>query len=106
MKPWISLSGDDDGKHYLLYPQSEDKEDWNYDIETIIDTGEFFSNVFICYSTAAYSFLVYYFRNSETPIKIKQALRNNFDACFVNNNIHSLNESFFRINALKTILQR
>ena len=42
MKPWISLSGDDDGKHYLLYPQSEDKEDWNYDIETIIDTGDFF----------------------------------------------------------------
>merc|ERR550534_2831897 len=39
LKPWISLSGDDDGKHYLLYPQSEDKEDWNYDIETIIDTG-------------------------------------------------------------------
>ena len=42
LKPWISLSGDDDGKHYLLYPQSEDKEDWNYDIETIIDTGDFF----------------------------------------------------------------
>jgi len=39
LKPWISLSGDDDGKHYLLYPQSEDKSDWNYDIETIIDTG-------------------------------------------------------------------
>jgi len=39
LKPWISLSGDDDGKHYLLYPQSEDKNDWNYDIETIIETG-------------------------------------------------------------------
>ena len=94
MKPWISLSGDDDGKHYLLYPQSEDKEDWNYDIETIIDTGEFFQ--MFLFATTAYSFLVCYFQNSETPIKIKQALRNNFDACFVNNDIPFLNESFSR----------
>ena len=27
VKPWISLSGDDDGKHYLLYPESEDTDD-------------------------------------------------------------------------------
>ena len=39
LKPWISLSGDDDGKHYILYPQTEDKDDWKYDIETIIETG-------------------------------------------------------------------
>ena len=83
MKPWISLSGDDDGKHYLLYPQSEDKEDWNYDIETIIDTGDFFSNVL--FATTAYSFLVcYVLPKFRDLIKINQALRNNFDACFVN----------------------
>ena len=40
LKPWISLSGDDDGKHYLLFPQSEDKDDWNYDVETLIETGK------------------------------------------------------------------
>ena len=39
LKPWISLSGDDDGKHYILYPQSEDKDEWTYDLELIIDTG-------------------------------------------------------------------
>jgi hypothetical protein len=39
LKPWISLSGDDDGKHYILYPKNEDKNDWNYDLQMIIDTG-------------------------------------------------------------------
>ena len=38
-KPWISLSGDDDGNHYVLYPRTEDKNDWTYDIHTIIETG-------------------------------------------------------------------
>jgi len=39
-KPWISLSGDDDGKHYVMYPKSEDKDNWEYDLHLIIDTGE------------------------------------------------------------------
>jgi hypothetical protein len=30
-KPWIALSGDDDGVHYLLFPVSEDPENWEYD---------------------------------------------------------------------------
>jgi hypothetical protein len=41
LKPWISLSGDDDGKHYVLYPTSEDKDDWTYDKNLIIETGNF-----------------------------------------------------------------
>ena len=40
LKPWISLSGDDDGKHYVLYPTSEDKNDWTYDKNLIIETGK------------------------------------------------------------------
>merc|ERR1711997_625740 len=39
LKPWISLSGDDDGKHYLLFPESEDKDNWNYDLHLLIDTN-------------------------------------------------------------------
>ena len=39
-KPWISLSGDDDGKHYVMYPKSEDKDNWEYDLHLIIDTGK------------------------------------------------------------------
>ena len=80
MKPWISLSGDDDGKHYLLYPQSEDKEDWNYDIETIIDTGEFFQMFLL--ATTAYSFLVCYFQNSDIPIKIPTNTEKQFRCLF------------------------
>ena len=38
-KPWISLSGDDDGNHYVLYPKTEDKVDWEYDMYLIIETG-------------------------------------------------------------------
>ena len=41
LKPWISLSGDDDGKHYILYPVNEDKEDWTYEKHLIIETGFF-----------------------------------------------------------------
>ena len=39
-KPWISLSGDDDGNHYVLYPRTEDKQDWSYDVHLIIETGK------------------------------------------------------------------
>jgi hypothetical protein len=38
-KPWISLSGDDDGNHYIMYPKSEDKDNWEYDLQLIIETG-------------------------------------------------------------------
>ena len=40
-KPWISLSGDDDGNHYVMYPKSEDPYDWEYDLQLIIETGTF-----------------------------------------------------------------
>jgi len=39
-KPLISLSGDDDGKHYLLYPSCVDcRGEFNYDIYELIDSG-------------------------------------------------------------------
>ena len=41
MKPWLLLSGDDDGKHYIMTPQSEDRDDWNYDLELLVETGNF-----------------------------------------------------------------
>ena len=31
-KPWIALSGDDDGIHYLLFPRSEDPADMEYEL--------------------------------------------------------------------------
>ena len=34
VKPFISLSGDDDGKHYILYPTSEDKDEKYLLVET------------------------------------------------------------------------
>ena len=40
-KPWISLSGDDDGNHYVMYPTSEDKYNWEYERHLIIATGIF-----------------------------------------------------------------
>ncbi|CAG0882230.1 unnamed protein product [Darwinula stevensoni] len=39
VKPWISLSGDDDGKHYILVPVSEDADDWTYEKNILVDTG-------------------------------------------------------------------
>jgi len=38
-KPWIALSGDDDGVHYILSPVSESPDDMNYDIQVMVDTG-------------------------------------------------------------------
>ena len=32
-KPWIALSGDDDGIHYSLTPASEDLDNWEYTME-------------------------------------------------------------------------
>jgi len=39
-KPWIALSGDDDGIHYILTPASEDLDNWEYTMEVMVDTEE------------------------------------------------------------------
>jgi len=39
-KPWIALSGDDDGVHYILFPRSEDPDNMEYDIQVMVDTEE------------------------------------------------------------------
>nr|CAD7393908.1 unnamed protein product [Timema cristinae] len=38
LKPYILLSGDDDGKHYILVPRSQNKVDWTYDTILLEDT--------------------------------------------------------------------
>lgn len=37
-KPWIALSGDDDGVHYILFPKSEDPLNMEYDMQVMVDT--------------------------------------------------------------------
>lgn len=37
-KPWIALSGDDDGVHYVMFPKSEDPTNWEYDMQVMVDT--------------------------------------------------------------------
>ena len=32
-KPWIALSGDDDGIHYIMFPRSEDPANMEYEIQ-------------------------------------------------------------------------
>jgi len=39
-KPWIALSGDDDGVHYVLFPVSEDPNDFEYEMQVMIDTEQ------------------------------------------------------------------
>jgi len=39
-KPWIALSGDDDGIHYIMFPLSEDPNNWDYDLQIMVDTTE------------------------------------------------------------------
>merc|ERR1711971_1414776 len=39
-KPWIALSGDDDGIHYIMFPLSEDPTNWDYDLQIMVDTEE------------------------------------------------------------------
>ncbi|XP_037793535.1 uncharacterized protein LOC119589014 isoform X2 [Penaeus monodon] len=39
-KPYILLSGDDDGRFYVLYPTSEDRNDWVYEKNVLIDTED------------------------------------------------------------------
>jgi len=38
-KPYIMLSGDDDGRHYILTPNSESAKDWTYTTHLLIDTN-------------------------------------------------------------------
>lgn len=38
-KPYIIVSGDDDGKHYILTPNSQDPNDWTYTKNVLVDTG-------------------------------------------------------------------
>jgi len=37
-KPWIALSGDDDGVHYVMFPKSEDPANMEYDMQVMVDT--------------------------------------------------------------------
>ncbi|KAA0195808.1 hypothetical protein HAZT_HAZT000173 [Hyalella azteca] len=37
-KPWILLSGDDDGRMYILYPDTEVRDDWTYRKNILVDT--------------------------------------------------------------------
>ena len=38
-KPWILLSGDDDGRTYYLQPNSQDTDDWSYTMTYFVDQG-------------------------------------------------------------------
>ena len=38
-KPWIIISGDDEGTTYYLTPNSEDANNWGYEKINIIDAG-------------------------------------------------------------------
>jgi hypothetical protein len=38
-KPYICLSGDDDGKQYILTPESEEPSDWRYQKHILVDTN-------------------------------------------------------------------
>merc|ERR1711892_64411 len=37
-KPWIALSGDDDGVHYVMFPLSEDPTNFEYEMQVMVDT--------------------------------------------------------------------
>ncbi|KAG0723723.1 hypothetical protein GWK47_042066 [Chionoecetes opilio] len=37
-KPYILLSGDDDGRVYVLYPESDARDDWTYQKHILLDT--------------------------------------------------------------------
>jgi len=39
-KPWIALSGDDDGVHYVLFPLSEDPSNMEYEMQVMMDTEQ------------------------------------------------------------------
>ncbi|CAG7834280.1 unnamed protein product [Allacma fusca] len=45
-KPYIIVSGDDDGKHYILEPNSEDANDWSYTKHILVDTEKTTSGKF------------------------------------------------------------
>ncbi|CAH1800870.1 unnamed protein product [Owenia fusiformis] len=39
-KPYLMVSGDDDGKAYILTPRSQDPRDWSYDIHLLFESDE------------------------------------------------------------------
>jgi len=45
-KPYILVSGDDDGRHYVLEPNSEDPKDWTYTKHILVDTEKTTSGKF------------------------------------------------------------
>jgi hypothetical protein len=38
-KPWIMVAGADDGRAYYLRPTSENANNWNYELVTVLDAG-------------------------------------------------------------------
>ncbi|CAG2068055.1 unnamed protein product, partial [Timema podura] len=38
-KPYILVAGDDNGKHYILSPTSNDADDWSYENNLLQDTS-------------------------------------------------------------------
>lgn len=42
-KPWIVLSGDDDGRAYYMKPESQLPNNWVYELVTIFDGGADFT---------------------------------------------------------------
>lgn len=42
-KPWILLSGDDDGRSYYLVPESTEPDNWDYQLNVIFDGGANFT---------------------------------------------------------------
>ncbi|XP_065349705.1 uncharacterized protein LOC135945767 [Cloeon dipterum] len=38
-KPYVFVSGDDDGRHYILEPVSQDPADWTYNKHLLVDTN-------------------------------------------------------------------
>lgn len=41
-KPWVLVGGDEASKVWLLKPQSEDPNDWNYDSSVIFDINDYY----------------------------------------------------------------
>ena len=37
-KPWIAMSGDDDGNGYYMTPVSEDADDWEYSLTMLVES--------------------------------------------------------------------
>ena len=70
MKPWISLSGDDDGKHYVLTPVSEARDNFEYDLHLIIESGK--TNIDQNTAENVYIFSIYNFVLFLSLMKVAQ----------------------------------